>query len=142
MPRMKVLNWYPKPRHLTKDLHKLFTKRKIGENFRSFVTMRHGTKWAHRLNPGDKVAISISKDPKKPNIIGYAEVATLKKSIIALLGSLYDVGTIPRDEDLVQNIGAKKCLDVWSDMKKIYGPHVGFYDIITIIDLTVLDKEK
>lgn len=77
---------------------------------RWFVTIRLGPKWADKLNPGDRIAISISDNPKRPNIIGHAEVAWVKKGTIDSL----------TQDELLMNIGAKKAQDVWLDMRKVY----------------------
>ena len=131
MMRTKVLNWYARDKKLTRGLRKLLSKRKVTENYRSFVTIRHGSKWADKLNPGDTVAISISDDPQKPSIIGYAEVGSVKKVILFNLGSLDH----SLKEDLKDNIGAKDWSEVLIDMRSVYGNHVGLYDTISIIRL-------
>ena len=120
-----VLNWYEIPQRFTRGLRKFFQKRAGG----SFITLRHGSKWADKLNPGDKVAISISNNPAKPNIIGYAIVQEVRKVILFYL----------RDEELTSNIGAKTRDDVWVAMNTAYAPKtVGLYDTVSVIKLTAL----
>ena len=119
-----------KNKRLTSGLRKLFKKRKASEIPPTFVTMRLGTKWADKLNPGDKVAISISDDSAKPNIIGHARVRMVKKCVIFQMSS--------EDEDLQNNIGAKNWHQVVDDMQSVYGGAVVSLDsIITIIEFMV-----
>ncbi|MBI2676948.1 MAG: hypothetical protein HYX21_03340 [Candidatus Yanofskybacteria bacterium] len=136
MAKVKVLNWYDNPK-LVKGLRKFFVKRSGNMDCSSFVTMRHGPKWANKLSPGDRVAISISNDLRKPNIIGYAEVGIVKKSIIYWLGFIDEF-----ERDLVENIGAKTMEGVLADMQSVYGSHVGIRDVISIIELIGPEKSN
>ncbi len=130
MPKTCVLNWYAKNRRLIAGLKKkLHTK----ELFDPFVTMRLGPKWANKLNPGDRVAISVSDNPEKPNIIGYAEVVRVSKYLIFFLDK--------HPEDLAKNIGAKSWSQVLLDMQSVYGPSVNLYSTISIIELLGIEDK-
>lgn len=131
MAKVPVLNWYARPKRLTRGLRKLF-RGKIKtivegrEKFPSFITIRLGPKWASKLNPGDRVAISISDDPNKPNIIGYAEVGDVSKKTLFFMES----------KDLEKNIGAKAFRELFMDLQSVYGSGVSVFSTISIIDLS------
>ena len=128
MAKMKVLNWFPGGRY-TKGLKSLFGKKKKREN-PDFRTLRMGPKWANRLNPGDRVAVSISDKPEKPNIIGYTEVIEVSKKIFYIL----------KEKDFINNIGAKSWGQALHDMKAVYGKEMNIYVVVSVLDLMVLDE--
>ena len=135
-PAIPVFNWLAKNKRLTKGLRELFeTKIKQDENPLTFVTMRLGTKWADRLSPGDKVAISISNNVSKNlNVIGYAKVRMVKKCLTYQLSD--------DDKDLQKNIGAKTWDQVGADMREVYGvdAFIDSRSVITIIEFMVIHK--
>lgn len=128
LSEIPVLNWFENDK-FTDGLRKLFSKRNVG-GIASFVTMRLGPKWANNLNPGQKVAISISNDPENPRIIGNAEVKLVKKSSIAHLSK----------NDLVKNIGAKTKEAVLKAMQDVYKTKVNYHtDTVSVLELFTLD---
>ncbi|MFY9461943.1 MAG: hypothetical protein WAP51_01950 [Candidatus Sungiibacteriota bacterium] len=129
--RPMVLNWHAKNKKLTRGLQQLFSGRKGIKLSPHFTTLRLGDKWARRLRPGDRVAISISDDPKKSNIIGYVLVRGTSLNAIPLL----------RRRDLRNNIGAKTYMGVLRDMQSVYPPkqEVSLFSIVSVLSLTVID---
>ncbi len=126
MAETPVLNWYAKEPRMVRGLRTAMSKKRGAEYF---VTLRLGTKWAQRLNPGKKVAISVSDDPGKPNILGYALVVSVAKK------ELFDLSL----DDLRRNIGARNCDQVFQDMQAAYSTRRVFYtSIITVIELVRL----
>lgn len=121
-----VLNWYGRNSKWTRGLRSLFQSARRGHR-RLFTTVRLGSKWANYLSPGNIVAISISDDPKKNDIIGYAEVWTVMKGAMGLLD----------DELLELNIGAKDWKRARKDMSKVYGEELDkyAYPIVSILNL-------
>lgn len=102
-----------------------------------FRTLRLGSKWADALNPGQRVAISISESPEVPEIIGHAIVLGTRKGIIELLER--------GKESLELNIGAKTWKKVLEDMREVYNgvhgkPMVSRASTVSIIDL-LAEKE-
>lgn len=130
MAKVDILNWYAKDESMTRGLRRLFRRRRsVVEGKRSFITMRLGPKWANRLNPGARVAVSISDDPKEPNIIGHAcVVSAAKRWLIDVPG-----------HELSRNIGAKSIEQIWKDLELVYGPkRVSTSSVISVIELLPL----
>ena len=126
MPKMVVLNWYGKNSKWVRGLKKLLRKAKSEGGCTSFVTLRLGPKWANKLNPGQKVVISISDDPAKPEVIGTAEVGTVRKDFL---------GGVSKKE-WEQNIGANNRWDAQRDMEKVYGVKINpMHDFVSVIEL-------
>ena len=122
-----LLNWHSSNKRLIKGLRARVKKSEtlIDGNTR-FTTVRLGTKWLDKLNPGDYVAVSVSNDLDKPNVIGYALVKSVSKTRLHLMD----------DNDFKLNIGAKKAFRVFQDMKSVYGDgKVTIYSIVTVIEL-------
>ena len=108
MKAKAVLNWYAKDPAMLSGLREFFIP---PASLRHFATIRLGTKWAQGLDHHDIVAVSISDDPKKPNVIGFAEIKLVLEVKIKDL----------KLSDLERNIGAKTHVDVVRDMRKVYG---------------------
>lgn len=122
-----IMNWYSHNKNLTGGLKTRIKKsRTLIDRETRFTTIRLGTKWLNKLNPGDYVAISISDNPDKPNVIGYALVKSVSKTKLYLMN----------DSDFKLNIGAKTALKAFQDMKSVYGEKkVDIYSIVTVIEL-------
>lgn len=126
MAKTPVLNWYAKDPKLTKGLERAVRQSVLDGNRRSFATFRLGGKWARKLNPGMKVAISISDNSRKHKIIGYAVVISVAKKYLIDLSN----------QDLRQNIGAKNIVDVLYAMRQVYKPKsVVEHSLVTVIEL-------
>lgn len=116
-----VLNWYGKDNKMIKGLA---NKLKAGK---SFVTIRLGSKWANKLDPLQRIAISISDDPAVNKIIGYARVVLVKKVNIENLSK----------KDLARNIGAKTKKDVWKALESVYKMRVNYpLAMISVLELS------
>lgn len=129
MAKIPVLNWYAKNQKMARGLRKLFEKLRPGFS-KEFSTMRLGDKWADRLNPGRRVAISISDNPRSPHIVGHACVIGVEKKWFC------DV----TDRDLRKNIGAKQWEEAYKDMGTVYGhKKFGMHSIVSAIRLVAVD---
>ena len=122
-----VLDWYSSNKRLTGGLRsKLKKSETLIDGKTRFTTIRLGTKWLDKLNPLDYVAVSISNEPNKLNIVGYAMVKNVSKTTLHFLYS----------SDLKFNIGAKKVSQALKDMRSVYGKdRVNIYSVITVIEL-------
>ena len=122
-----LLNWYPSSKRLTSGLKaKVKKSETLIDGKTRFTTVRLGTKWLDKLNPGDYVAVSVSDDPDQPNVIGYALVKSVSKTRLHLMN----------DNDLKLNIGAKKVERAYQDMQSVYGEdRVNVYSVVTVIEL-------
>lgn len=123
MPKTTVLNWYAKDRRMTRGLEDLFNGRGLPKDF---ITFRLGPKWADKLRPNQRVAISISDNPQKPKVVGYARVLSLSKKRMVLIS----VG------ELRKNIGVKNLLSLLSDTQSVYKPRsVSLHSVVSVIAL-------
>ncbi|GEM_PF-6427982 len=122
MANEQILTWYGRNESWTKELRELIAKKDPS----GFVTMRLGTKWADRLNPGTRIALSISDNPQQPNVIGHARVRTAKKGVIRMLDTV----------ELTNNIGANTREGVLAAMQEVYqDPAINMDSTITVLDL-------
>lgn len=123
MPKCAVLNWYAKDKRMVKGLHSLFDGRGLPKDF---VTVRLGPKWADKLRPNQKLAISISDNPSKPKVIGYARVLYVsKKRMVLISGS-----------ELRKNIGAKDIIVLLDDMQSVYKQRsIYLHSVVSVIAL-------
>jgi len=125
MAKTPVLNWYAKDEKLTEGLKELFkTSPPV-----YFVTIRLGGKWANKLKPGSRVAISISNNPKRPKVIGDASVVAVTKTFVLNI----------ENRDLTRNIGAKEWLQMFKDMKSVYKPGtISTSSVVSVIKMCPL----
>jgi len=125
--KLQVLNWY--------DMDK-YTRGLIASMQHAgflFITSRLGPKWADKLNPHDKIALSISNNPNKPHIIGIVEVVEVSKTTIGQLGESF----------FGMNVGAKTASGVVRAMRSAYpsGQIIDYGSVVSVIKLKTLPAE-
>ena len=91
-----------------------------------FVTIRLGPKWADKLHLEQGIKISISDDPSKPKVIGYARVLSISKKLMTNI----------TNQELRKNIGAKNILQIYNDMAAVYKKKkVSLFSVVSVIEL-------
>lgn len=128
MARPLVLNWCTRDPRMVKGLKKLFD-RNARRNY--FVTIRLGPKWADKLTPGQRVAISTTEElpaEAEPKTIGHAIVLSVEKNWLISISP----------QDLRSNIGARTLEQALIDMQEIYGQSkVDVRSVVSVIRLVV-----
>lgn len=128
----ELLNWYSSNEDLVKGLREAFvessTDAKDATDEPVLLTIRDGTKYADKLNPGDLVDVSISNNPEEPNVIGRGTVLATKKGTIAFFAG--------KGEYLGDNIGAKTWPQVRRDMDRVYPHDVLYESVVSMIYFT------